>query len=222
MNISPLFKDVSDWLVEQVVAQFQVKPATHLPELGSHIPSQNPLVTQFLDGGIRTGTITEWGIPLGCSGRRIIVDFVSQITQHNELCLWVNGHSDLKIHPPAWISRGVNPLKWVVANATAPVNQLKPAIMQPIFKLLVLDMAAHQLSTEDIAFIGLQARLHRYAVIIIRPHLLSNKRGNAWAKYRINVHPQGEHLHLSVVKGLQERHLTLANYGPLPGARLRR
>jgi len=202
----------NDWLWSQVLAQFPIHIATQatLTDTRVKIPSTNPKITQFLGGGIPKGAITEIGIPVGFSGRTIIADFVSRVTQ-TDLCLWVNGHSDMRVYPPAWIARGINPLKWVVANSGQPVRELKASLMQPIFQLLILDMESHQLSAEDIAFISMQARLHHYAVIVIRPFLLSNHRGNTWAKLRINMTPQRHHIHLSVIKGLAERHLSNPN-----------
>ncbi|NBV41348.1 hypothetical protein EBR96_01065 [bacterium] len=179
-------------------------------EARNNIPSTNGQITQFLGGGLPKGAISEFGIPLGYSGRCVIADFVSQLTQSGQLCLWVNSHSNLKVYPPAWLARGIDPLKWVVANTTRPLRDLKAALIQPIFQLVVLDATQRNLSTEDIAYIGLQARLHRYAVVIIRPHLLSNQRGNTWAKLRVNIVPHHNRLHLTVIKGLSERQLTVS------------
>ncbi|NDD67364.1 hypothetical protein EBZ35_06925, partial [bacterium] len=168
--MTKIIHNANDWIWNQVLSQFPIQFATQMESVANHakIPSVNPRLTQFLGGGIPKGAITEIGIPVGFSGRSIVADFVSHVTQ-TDLCLWVNGHSDMRVYPPAWISRGVNPLKWVVANSESPVRQLKASLMQPIFQLLVLDMESHQLSAEDIAFISMQARIHRYAVIVIRP-----------------------------------------------------
>jgi len=213
--MTKMVHNANHWIWDQVMAQFPIQFATQLETVTSQtkIPSVNHQLTQFLGGGIPKGAITEMGIPVGFAGRSIVADFVSHVTQ-TDLCLWVNGHSDMRLYPPAWISRGVNPLKWVVANSDSPVRQLKASLMQPIFQLLVLDMESHQLSAEDIAFISIQARIHRYAVVVIRPFLLSNRQGNSWAKLRLNVTPNHKQLHLSVIKGLSERQLTIPNHVP--------
>jgi hypothetical protein len=213
--MTKMVHNANHWIWDQVMAQFPIQFATQLETVTSQakIPSVNPRLTQFLGGGIPKGAITEMGIPVGFAGRSVVADFVSHVTQ-TDLCLWVNGHSDMRLYPPAWISRGVNPLKWVVANSDSPVRQLKASLMQPIFQLLVLDMESHQLSAEDIAFISMQARIHRYAVVVIRPFLLSNRQGNSWAKLRLNVTPNHNQLHLSVIKGLSERQLTIPHHVP--------
>lgn len=214
--MTKMIHNANNWIWNQVVAQFPIQFATQLETTTekNKIPSINPKITQFLGGGLPKGAITEIGIPVGFSGRSIVADFVSHVTQ-TDLCLWVNGHSEMRLYPPAWISKGINPLKWVVANSSAPVRELKSSLMQPIFQLLILDMESSQLSTDDIAFIGMQARLHKYAVVVIRPHLLSNQRGNTWAKLRLNIAPHQHLLHLSVIKGLNERQINIPN--PLHG-----
>lgn len=208
----PITERTQKWLWSHVLNQFPIQLANQaiLTQSESKIPSKNLTITQFLNGGVPKGAITEIGIPVGFSGRTLIADFVSHVTR-TDLCLWVNGHSDMRVYPPAWISRGINPLKWVVANSAQPVRELKSSLMQPIFQLLILDMEAHQLSADDIAFISMQARLHHYAVIVIRPFLLSNNRGNTWAKLRLNITAQKKHIHLSVIKGLTDRHLSIPN-----------
>lgn len=213
--MTTLRDNAHNWIWNQVLSQFPIQFATQLDTVTeqSKIPSVNSKLTQFLGGGLPKGAITEIGIPVGFSGRSIVADFVSHVTQ-TDLCLWVNGHSEMRLYPPAWISRGINPLKWVVANSASPVRELKASLMQPIFQLLILDMESHQLSADDIAFISMQARIHRYAVVVIRPCLLSNHHGNAWARLRFNIAPQHQALHISVIKGLSERQLSIPNHVP--------
>ena len=66
-------------------------------------------ITSFLDGGIPEKRISEWGIPAGQRGRELVLTFLKQASQSQKRVLWVNGHADLTIFPPAWYARGIDP-----------------------------------------------------------------------------------------------------------------
>jgi len=193
------FQDISlpDW-----VATHLTRIPPRVTDAGlTHIPSLNPIISSQLGGGLPKGSISEFGIPLHSTGRSILADFVGYATQHHDLCLWINGHPELSIYPPAWTARGINPSRWVVANTATPIRALKAALMKRLFKLVIFDMPPSGLGIEDIAFIGMQARINRYAAVLIRPHLLHPKSGNPWAKLRVNLHGSGDRLRLNLLKG---------------------
>lgn len=195
------FENISlpDWVATHLT---RIPPRVVEAGLG-YIPSLNPIISSQLGGGLPKGAISEFGIPLHHTGRSVLADFIGYATQHHDLCLWINGHSDLSIYPPAWAARGINPARWVVANTKTPTRALKAALMKRLFKLVIFDMPLNSLGIEDIAFIGMQARINRYAVVLIRPHLLHPKSGNPWAKLRVNLHGSGDRLRLHVIKGVQ-------------------
>ncbi|NDD66125.1 hypothetical protein EBZ35_00460 [bacterium] len=188
---------LSEWVASHLA---MLSPCLPTHSTTPYIPSLNPIVSAQLGGGLPKGWISEFGIPLSGTGRSVVADFLGYATRHHMLCLWINGHPNLAIHPPAWVARGIHPERWVVANANTPIRALKTALMKRLFQLVVLDMPDHTLGIEDIAFLGMQARLNRYAVVMIRPHLLNPKSGNPWAKLRVNIHGSDDRLLIHPIK----------------------
>lgn len=168
------------------------------------LSSETSYLDQWFGGGLPMGSVTEWGCPLGYGGRRLLFRFLARATKvHAWPCLWVNGHEELQVFPPAWESSGVdlNLLRFV--DASAPVKDLRPVFLEPVFRIVVLDAPA-RLSKDDCAFLTQQARLWKQSVIIIRNYLLTPERGNVWARLRLNVqYDQVKQVYdLSSVRGL--------------------
>ncbi|SMF72672.1 hypothetical protein SAMN06296036_12725 [Pseudobacteriovorax antillogorgiicola] len=174
-----------------------------------HLPSSISQVNQALEGGLRWGELSEWGSPWGSGGRELIIRFLSplhQASQEPYWCLWIQGQEGVNVYPPAWEAKGVN-LKYIrFTKSLNPIKDLKPVFLNPFFKVIVLD-CPQQLSAEDCQFLSRQARCHRQSIILIRNYFLSPKKGNVWAKLRLNC--WHNHLHnqfyLKVVKGLSPR-----------------
>jgi hypothetical protein len=82
--------------------------------------------------------------------------------------------------------------------------------MDPFFKMIIFD-GCSGLTTEDCQFLAQQARRYKQIVMILRDYELSARRGNVWAKIRVNCwrQPLKGLYYLQSVKGLPPRQLTL-------------
>lgn len=170
-------------------------------------------VDDFLDGGLPFNGITEFGMPLGKEGRLLLLKFLVNATRGLEVeptwTLWVSSHDDFSVFPPAWFARGVSPSRIVFTQTEAPARDLKRAIINPFFKLVVLD-SPQRFSKDDCFFINTQARLNQQLVILLRDFFLSNKQGNVWAKLRFNCWKQpGGSFILRTVRGLPRRQVSI-------------
>lgn len=150
-------------------------------------------VDTFLDGGLPFNGVTEFGMPLGKEGRLLLLRFLVNATRGLDMdpiwTLWVSSHSDFRIFPPAWFARGVAPSRIVFTQSQSPAHDLKRAIINPFFKLIVLDSPRH-FSRDDCFFINTQARHNQQLILLLRNFFLSNKQGNVWAKLRFNCWKQ--------------------------------
>ncbi|MCP4754123.1 MAG: hypothetical protein GY866_24825 [Proteobacteria bacterium] len=172
-------------------------------------------VDDFLEGGLPFGGVTEFGVPLGKEGRILIARFLANATRGLRTeplwTLWVSSHRDFSVFPPAWFVRGISPARMVFAHSEVPVRDLKRAIVNPLFRLIVLD-SPQAFSRDDCFFVNRQARSNRQLVILLRNFFLSNRQGNVWAKLRINCwkrHASGQFV-LRVIRGLSYRQLSVS------------
>jgi len=151
------------------------------------LASTNSQVTTFLEGGLPFGAVTEIGCPLGCEGRPLLLSFLAQASKEERPILWVHTHQELKLFPPAWFARGIDPKHIVFSVAKDPVSDLKRAFLNPFFSVIVADLSKGLLSAEECAFLSTRARVQRQAIILIRPYFLTNKLGNPWTPLRLNM-----------------------------------
>lgn len=179
-------------------------------KLGSCVPE----IDDFLGGGLPFGAVTEFGMPLGKEGRMLLLRFLVNATRGLQIqpiwTLWVSSHPDFSVFPPAWFAKGVAPSRIVFTQSAAPAQDLKRALINPLFKLIVLDSPRH-FSKDDCFFVNTQARYHQQLIILLRNFFLSNKQGNVWAKLRLNCWKQqvtGRFI-LRTIRGLPKRQLTL-------------
>ena len=202
--------------------------AASLVPAGDRLSSGIAALDEFLGGGLSWGSVCEWGIPFGSGGREVLVSFLATISSTSTLTsnqgrvdqtaaplpwtLWVQGRSGLTVYPPAWHARGVDLERIRFTTSAKPVSDLKPVFMDPLFKIIILD-APRSLSDDDCAFLARQARAHGQLIIILRDFFLGERRGNVWARLRINcwcpdpIH-RPESLCLRVVRGLSQRQMT--------------
>ena len=168
-------------------------------------------ITSFLDGGIPEKRISEWGIPAGQRGRELVLTFLKQASQSQKRVLWVNGHADLTIFPPAWYARGIDPQSIFFTTSDDPMKALKPALLRNYFDMIVFDAGDKQISKIDMAFIRNQLQTTKQTILVLRPHLLSSKQGNPFAHLRININSatQDNRLKLTVLRGLSYRELEI-------------
>ena len=171
-------------------------------------------IDNFLDGGLPFNGITEFGMPLGREGRILLLKFLASATRGSRMdaiwSLWVSSHRDFLVFPPAWFAKGVEPSRIFFSYSAAPVRDLKRALINPFFKLIVLD-SPHQFSRDDCFFVNTRARLNRQLIILLRNYFLSNRYGNVWARLRLNCwkrHSGGQFI-LKPVRGLPKSRLCI-------------
>ncbi len=184
-------------------------PAAPQEEL---LASHHPLLDEFLEGGIRWGEISEWGIPWGQALREVVLPFLVS-AQKNQTpkpwILWIYGQKDVCINPLAWHARGLDLSHMRFAHTQQPVHELKPIFLSPFFRIIVID-SVRNLSDEECAFLARQARRQQQLLFLIRPFLLSPQQGNVWAKTRINCWRSNEQqrIYAKIVKGRSPRQVT--------------
>lgn len=170
--------------------------------------SGHQALDDFFSGGLPWGAVTEWGVPLGRGGRRLVAAFVASATKvktasEPSLVLWVYAtKSALSVYPPAFLASGID-LSWIRFVATAwPLRELKPVFLDPLFKVIVLD-SPERLTGDDLAFVAHQARANTQAVLVLRNYLLSPKSGNVWARVRLNAWQEAKRPGEFVVKAVR-------------------
>lgn len=171
-----------------------------------------PLLDEALGGGLPFGAVCEWGLPIGRGGRRVVLEFVARATQGSAgaWCLWVRPvQADLQIYPPAWSAAGAELERLRFAFCRKAVEELKPLITDPFFKILVLD-APEGLTRDDLAYLARTARKQQRLVLVLRDYALTAERGNVWAKLRVNCWRTDFHdplYALETIRGLPPRRL---------------
>jgi hypothetical protein len=191
---------------------------------GLRIPSGILHFDDFLEGGLPANSLCEWGSPLGQGGRELLLRYVAQLTRghvadeigqrHPQWVLWVHHHEHTRVYPPAWQARGVSLRHIRFATSTQPLIDLKPAFLEPFFRMVVLD-GTFALSKDDLAFLARQARYQRITIVVLRNFLLSEERGNVWAKLRLNAvydpeYQDGSFLVTVIRGGMAPRSLSFA------------
>lgn len=157
-------------------------------------------------GGFPLGSLTEWGMPLGHGGLELLVRLVARYTQgeNPQWGLVTQGAGGLLVMASAWKARGVNLNRLRLTVSDHPVRDLKPVLIQPFFKFIVL--YSPKLSPEDCAFLARSARQHKRLIWVVRDHWLTPERGNVWARMRLNVgRTQDNELNVELVRGSAPR-----------------
>ena len=157
---------------KQVLEKNQTTPKVH-PMLSS----KDPILDNFLGGGLRWGEISEWGIPWGQGMRGIIIPFLVAAQQDSDSrpwVLWIYGQRDICINPPAWHARGVELRTFRFTYAQQPVRDLRPLFLSPFFRIIIMDSVS-KLNDDEYAFIARQARKQKQLVFILYPDLLSQQ-----------------------------------------------
>lgn len=171
-------------------------------------------IDEFLEGGLPFGAITEFGVPMGREGRLLVLKFVVNATRGIRVIpmwtLWISSHENFQVFPPAWFSRGVDPHRILFSRSERPLRDLKRAISNPIFRMIVLD-SPRKFSRDDCFYVNRQARLNRQLVVLLQDYFLSNRRGNVWAGLRLNCWKRypSETFVMRVVRGLPRRELVI-------------
>lgn len=184
---------------------------SHPRKLASCIPE----VDNFLEGGLPFDGMTEFGMPLGREGRLLLLKFLANATcgirMNPVWTLWAYSHEELSVFPPAWFSKGVSPSRIVFARCSAPAQDLKRAMINPFFRVIILD-SPHLFTRDDCFFVNTQARFNHQLVILLRDFFLSNKRGNVWAKLRLNCWKRhsDNRFFIRTVRGLPRRQLVIS------------
>ncbi len=136
---------------------------------------------------IPMGAISEWGLPSGKHGRRIMIQMLKtqMLRPEAPLCLWIH-NGKTRIYPPTWAALGVDLQKIYFAESETPIAELRPVFLEPLFKIIVIDRPK-KLSKDDCAFLASYARLHQYAIVVLRDFFLSERLGNPYTQLRINA-----------------------------------
>ena len=166
---------------------------------GARWSAGHPGLDRLLGGGLPVGAITEWGVPFGYGGREVVLRSLvvpkSMMSDSGTApwMLWVHGWPGMSIYPPAWAARGVDLTRLRVAHSQAPVHDLRPVFLEPVFRLIVLD-APTRLSSEDEAFLARQARALEQVVVVLRDGRLGRegRAGSLWARLRLNAWYEAE------------------------------
>jgi len=202
--------------IADIMAQHGVRAGTAVVQKTSdptRFFSGNSALDEFLEGGLASGAVSEWGMPAGHGAREIVLSIVGRVTAAEMLVLWVNGQDGLEVYPPAWSARGVD-LRFIrFATAKKPIELLKPVFLEPLFRLVVLD-SPKNLSGEEWAFMARQARAMEVHVMVLQNFFLSGRRGNIWARLRVNCRQRsngvrGDGWHLEAVRGTARQPLDL-------------
>ncbi len=139
----------------------------------------------FLQGGLPSGCLCEWGVPFGQGGRELVLSYISMATHQRAWCLWSSSDDEVEVYPPAWAAKGVD-LEYVrFVQTNDVIKDLRPVFFDPFFKVIVLD-APKKLSKEDIAFLAKQARKNNQLIILLRNFYLKPSKGNVFARFRFN------------------------------------
>lgn len=186
--------------------------ASELLLSGGRLAAALPSVCAFFEGGLRWGELSEWGMPWGGGCRDVLLLFLETAHQNGQgepyWCLWVHEQEDTHIYPPAWQARGVQLSHIRFATTQTPLDDLKPVFTDPFFKVIILD-GCQGIGRDDCAYLARRARVNRQVIILLRNYYLSAKKGNVWAKTRVNCRydPRQETFQLQAVKGLSPRQL---------------
>lgn len=174
---------------------------------GQRQPTKIPFgiseLDEFFLGGVPVGVLSEWGLPLGRGGRELLVAWLA--ANPNLLTLWMYGFQDQAVNPVAWFARGANLHQIRFVCSSRPLVDLKPAFMEPLFKVMVID-CPHGITEEECAFIARRARVNNQVTLLLQDKNLAPSKGNIWAKLRVNCYQDVEaNLLLEVVRGLSPR-----------------
>lgn len=185
-------------------------------QLSSHTARLSATIAQlnhFFQGGLRWGELSEWGMPWENGCREVLLTFLQSAHRDQShrpyWCLWVHDQKAINIYPPAWQARGID-LRYIrFASTSRPLKDLQQALSTAFFKVIVLDCVTSNLTPDDCCFLAQQARRHRQIIILLRNYFLSPKKGNAWAKTRVNCwhDPLQNIFYLKSVKGLAPRQI---------------
>lgn len=185
-----------------------IKKASELESLPHRLLSGVTSLDQWLEGGLQRGSLSEWGMPHGQEARRILLRFLAE----NDLfTLWVYGHEQSQVYPPAWVSLGVNLEKTFFVHCDQPIKKLRPVFTDNAFPLVVID-SPKKLSKGELAFVSHQLRKNQQTLLLVRNFYLSRKKGNPLSSLRINVswQPCSQSHQLHCLKGGPQTHLNLS------------
>lgn len=172
---------------------------------------------ECLGGGLPVGALIEWGAPMGQGGRELLMPWIREVTNpvntssSPSWALWVYTLPRLIPFAPAWAARGVALERLRFAQTTSPLRDLQPVFMEPLFRMIVLDVS-QTFSPDEYAFLTRQARHHDQTIVVVQDRLLSPETGNVWARLRVNTRhlAKPHHYQLEILKGSSIRHKAIA------------
>lgn len=213
-----------------------------LPEVATrHLAKVQEGLQRFLGSGLAYGQLTEFGIPWGSDGRRLLQHIVAAATQDHQWCLWVHDQQEMSLYPPSWEASGVDlsylrvakcqpaasrdpqaapprvaklsyaPNRGQSSRYSSAVSDLKAVLMSDFFRVLIIDS---HIAPQDYTFLARRARLQNQLIFVVRKHFLSPKMGNIWAKNRFNCwgDPLQGRLFVRTIKGRNKHQIAIENH----------
>lgn len=141
-----------------------------------------PNLDQLLQGRLRFGTVSEWGLPPGQGLRPFIIKFLASSCGP---AVWIHSSAEKVIYPPAWSAAGAPLDELFFISSVQPVSELKPLFLEGLFSVIVLD-GPEKLKRGEMAFLASQAREIKAHIFLLRPFFLSQKSPNPYARVRVN------------------------------------
>jgi hypothetical protein len=161
-------------------------------------------VDDFFCGGIPLGSVSEWGMPLGCGARGLILRLLAQLTSTGHDVLWIYPKTRIYAYPPGWAAAGVDLNRVSFVRTDNPLRDLKSAFLETAYKAIVFDFPT-RLTKDDFAFLSRQAREFKFVVMVLRNSFLKLECGNIWAKFRMNCtrgRTDARLIRIEIIRGL--------------------
>lgn len=180
---------------------------------------------EFFSGGLAFGTLLEMGIPFGNGGRRLLAHFIAVASSgasdgQRHWCLWISARQQPAVYPPAWQALGVDLQRLRFASSASPVNDLKAAFLNDLFRVIVIDQST-ALKPDEYVFLAQCARQYRKIIVVARDSFLDPRDSNTAARYRLNVwRPAHQNiLEITPVRGLH-RSLQISSFFQHPNFKI--
>lgn len=166
---------------------------------------------KVLNGGLEKGSVSEWGVPSGFGGRRILIELLKKVS--NQSCekpiLWALGQPGVKPFASVWASYGVDLSKVFFSQTFKPLEDLRESFLEPCFSVVVLDNPK-SFSKEEYSFMFRQAVKLSMHICILQNYVLSSNIGNVWAHKRINCKGIGHKTYeIEIIRGSMHKNLTI-------------
>lgn len=162
-------------------------------------PLKDPLALSPITGLSFAGHLTEWGLPHGRGGRRMPLLLLGKLS---EKVLWLYDHPEALPYPQSLTPFGLSTENFHFACSQRPLRRFLPALVDTTYRNIVID-TSEPLRPGDFHTLARWARQSHRRFFLIRPFFLSHKKGNPFARIRINgsLQPHPMRLRWQILKG---------------------